>query len=438
MRFNKTPKKPAERTHEGARAVAKLDDVARLRRCVMSCLLWEDEFYEDGETIASRIESLAAKVAPEALAAIAIEARSEMNLRHAPLLLLTVLAKTGAGQEKLVADTVEAVIQRADELSELVAVYWRNGKKPLPAQFKKGLARAFGKFDAYQLSKYDRPGPIRLRDVMFLVHAKPKATEQAELWKKLAEKKLESPDTWEVALSGGADKKATFERLLRGGKLGYLALLRNLRNMADAKVDEALVKTALADRKGAKRVLPFRFVAAARAAPVFDRPIDKALQAAIADQPRLPGRTIVLVDVSGSMDYPLSKRSDLKRIDAAAALASCINGEDVRVFSFTDQVKEVAARPGLAGIDAILNSQPRGGTMLGKAVERVNGERHDRLIVVTDEQTADSVPAPMAKHAYMINVASYRNGVGYGKWVHLDGFSERVLRYIPEYERAFG
>ena len=138
------------------------------------------------------------------------------------------------------------------------------------------------------------------------------------------------------------------------------------------------------------------------------------------------------------MDYPLSKRSDLKRIDAAAALASCINGEDVRVFSFTDQVKEVAARPGLAGIDAILNSQPRGGTMLGKAVERVNGERHDRLIVVTDEQTADSVPAPMAKHAYMINVASYRNGVGYGKWVHLDGFSERVLRYIPEYERAFG
>jgi hypothetical protein len=43
----------------------------------------------------------------------------------------------------------------------------------------------------------------------------------------------------------------------------------------------------------------------------------------------------------------------------------------------------------------------------------------------------------MARRAYMINVASYRNGVGYGRWVHLDGFSEQVLRYIAEYERSF-
>jgi len=440
MRLNKhKPAKP-ERTHEGARlpkAARTLDDVARLRRAVMSCLLWEDEFYEDGEAIAARITTLAAKVDPEVVARIAIEARSDMNLRHAPLLLLTVLAKTGAGREKLVADTVEAVVQRADELSELVAVYWRNGKRPLPAQFKKGLARAFAKFDSYQLSKYDRPGPVRLRDVLFLVHAKPKAAEQADLWKKVAEKQLESPDTWEVALSGGADKRETFERLLRDGNLGYLALLRNLRNMAEAGVSEALVNTALADRKGAKRVLPFRFVAAARAAPRFDKAIDKALQAAVSGQPRLEGRTIVLVDVSGSMDWQLSKRSDLKRIDAAAALASCING-DVRVFTFTDTVVEVSARPGLAGIDAILRSQPRGGTYLGKAVERVNREPHDRLIVITDEQTADKVPDPKVARAYMINVASFRNGVGYGKWLHLDGFSERVLGYIAEYERTFG
>ncbi len=440
MRLNKHKPAKAERTHEGARlpkAAQTLDDVARLRRAVMSCLLWENEFYEDGETIAARITTLAAKVDPEIVARIAIEARSDMNLRHAPLLLLTVLAKTGAGREKLVADTVEAVVQRADELSELVAVYWRNGKAPLPAQFKKGLARAFAKFDAYQLSKYDRPGPVRLRDVLFLVHAKPKAAEQADLWKKMAEKQLESPDTWEVALSGGADKRETFERLLRDGKLGYLALLRNLRNMAEAGVSEALVNTALADRKGAKRVLPFRFVAAARAAPRFDNAIDKALQAAVKGQPRLEGRTIVLVDVSGSMDWQLSKRSDLKRIDAAAALASCING-DVRVFTFTDTVVEVPARPGLAGIDAILRSQPRGGTYLGKAVERVNREPHDRLIVITDEQTADKVPDPKVARAYMINVASFRNGVGYGKWLHLDGFSERVLGYIAEYERTFG
>ena len=350
--------------------------------------------------------------------------------------MLTALAKTGAKREKLVANTVAEVIQRADELSELVAIYWRNGRRPLSAQLKKGLARAFDKFDAYQLAKYDRPGPVRLRDVLFLVHAKPKAAEQAETWRKLAEKELDSPDTWEVALSGGADRKETFERLIREGKLGYLALLRNLRNMEKAGVDEQLVRQAILDRKGARRVLPFRFVAAARAAPLYDRALDEALQAAITDQRKLSGRTIVLVDVSGSMDAPLSQRSDLKRIDAAAALASVING-DVRVLSFSQEVKEVPARKGLAGIDAIVRSQPHGGTYLGKAVEHVNGLKHDRLIVITDEQSHDRVPDPVAKRAYLINVASYRNGVGYGRWLHLDGFSEQVLRYIAEYERSF-
>src|SRR5262245_50258041 len=333
------------------------------------------------------------------------------------------------------ANTVAKVIQRADELAELVAIYWRNGRRPLSAQLKKGLARAFKKFDAYELAKYDRPGPVRLRDVLFLVHAKPKAAEQAETWRKLAQKELDSPDTWEVALSAGADKRATFERLILEGKLGYLALLRNLRNMAEAGVNERAVRRAILDRRGAERVLPFRFVAAARAAPMFDSELDKALQAAIAAQRKLSGRTVVLVDVSGSMDVPMSQRSDLTRLDAAAALASVINGE-VRVYSFSNDVKEVPARRGLAGIDAIVGSQPRGGTYLGKAVEHVNGVKHDRLIVITDEQSHDRVPDPVARRAYMINVASYRNGVGYGRWVHLDGFSEQVLRYVAEYERA--
>lgn len=201
-------------------------------------------------------------------------------------------------------------------------------------------------------------------------------------------------------------------------------------------VDEDFVRRALAGRKGAKRVLPFRFVAAARAAPMFDREIDKALQAAIEEQPKLPGRTIVLVDVSGSMAHRLSARSDLTRMDAAAALASVING-DTRVFTFSNDVVEAPARKGLAGIDAILKSQAHSGTYLGKAVQHVSGLKHDRLIVVTDEQSHDAVPEPAAEKAYMINVASYRNGVGYGRFLQLDGFSEQVLRYIAEYERFY-
>jgi 60 kDa SS-A/Ro ribonucleoprotein len=293
--------------------------------------LWEDEFYEDGKGIAERIVETAEKVKPETLAALAVEARETFNLRHAPLLLLDVLSKTGRGKP-LVADTVARVVQRADEMGELLSIYWRNGRKMVPAQMRNGLARAFAKFDEYQLAKYDRDGTVKLRDVLRLVRPKPADEAQCALWKRVKDRTLETPDTWEVALSGGADKGEAFTRLLQEGKLGYLALLRNLRNMAQAGVDEGLVKAAIVARKGgAQRVLPFRYVAAARAAPQYEPAIDQALCEAIGEMPVLLGRTVVLVDVSGSMEAKLSGKSDMRRVDAAAALASIIPG-DVRVF----------------------------------------------------------------------------------------------------------
>ena len=433
MRVNVTLNRP--RTHEGAPAV-RLSDEQLLRRSVLACLLFESEFYEDGQEIAKRIDETAARVAPETVAELAVEARHRMHLRHVPLLLLRTLARTGAGRPGLVADTVERVVSRADELGEFVALYWQDGKRPLSAQVKKGLARAARKFDAYQLAKYDRDAPVKLRDVLFMVHAKPKDEAQAETWRKLVDGTLESPDTWEVALSAGADKRETFERLLRERKLGYLALLRNLRNMAEAGVDPGLIRDALVARRGADRVLPFRYVAAARACPQMEPWLDQALSEAIAEMPLLAGRTAVLVDVSGSMDAPLSRRSDLKRIDAAAALASIVSG-DIRVFTFSNETVEVPPRRGMAGVDAVIGSQPHGGTFLGQAVAMLNAKvPHDRLIVVTDEQSHDQVPDPAARHAYLVNVASNRNGVGYGRWTHIDGFSESVLRFIHEYERA--
>lgn len=434
MRLNIFAPRPSV-THEGAPA-ANLTADQQLRRSVLSCLLWEGEFYEDGEAIADRIATLAADAAPAVVAALAIEARERFKLRHAPLLLLSVLVRTGSGTS-LVADTIERVIQRADELSEFLTLYWRNGRRPLTKQMKLGLARAFGKFDAYQLAKYDRDGPVKLRDVLFLVHAKPKDAAQAALWKQVAERTLPSPDTWEVALSGGADKRETFERLLADRKLGYLALLRNLRNMDQAGVGEAAVREAILARRGAERVLPFRYVAAARAAPRFEPWLDEALMETILEGPVLGGRTIVLVDVSGSMDYRLSAKSDLTRMDAAATLASVVPG-DVRVFTFSDLTVEVPARRGMAGVDAVVRSQPHHGTWLGRAVETVNRLKHDRLIVVTDEQSHDAVPAPKAAKAYMVNVASARNGVGYGSWTRIDGFSEAVLGFIREHEALVG
>ncbi len=420
-------------THEGAPA-RSISMELQLRRSVLACLLWESQFYEDGVEIAGRIAELVPKVAADTVAALAVEARVRMKLRHAPLLLVREMARH-ATHRKLVAETLAQVIQRADELAEFVAIYWKDGRVPLSAQVKKGLAAAFPKFDEYALAKYDRGGHIKLRDVLFLAHAKPRDEAQAEVWKRLIAGELTAPDTWEVALSSGADKREAWERLLREQRLGALALLRNLRNMREVGVDEDLVLAALGTMSTA-RVLPFRFLAAARYAPQWEEALEQAMLKCIAGQEKLTGKTIVLVDVSGSMTAPLSQRSEMQRTDAAYGLAVLLReiGEKVSVFSFSDSLVEVPARRGFALRDAIDKSQRHNSTQLGKAVTELNQKHgYDRLIVITDEQAHDTVPAPRGK-GYVINVASYKNGVGYGKWTHIDGWSESVVEYIRTLE----
>jgi len=302
---------------------------------------------------------------------------------------------------------------------------------------KKGLAAAFPKFDAYALAKYDRGGPIKLRDVLFLAHAKPHDEAQAEVWKLLIADELTAPDTWEVALSSGADKREAWERLLREQKLGALALLRNLRNMREAGVDESLVLAALGSMSTA-RMLPFRFLAAARYAPQWEEALEQAMLKCVAGQEKLPGKTIVLVDVSGSMTAALSHRSEMQRTDAAYGLAVLLReiAEKVAVFSFSDTLVEVPARRGFALRDAIDASQRHNSTRLGHAVDELNRKHgYDRLIVITDEQAHDTVPAPKGK-GYVINVASNKNGVGYGKWTHIDGWSESVVEYVRTLEQT--
>jgi hypothetical protein len=421
------------RTHEGAPA-AILTAEQVLRRSVLACMLWENEFYEDGATIASRIRELVPKVAAEKVAALAVEARTGMKLRHAPLLLVREMARH-ATHRALVAETLVRVIQRADELSEFAAIYWADGRRPLSAQVKKGLAAAFTSFDEYALAKYDRASVVRLRDVLFLSHAKPRDTAQAELWKRLIANELTTPDTWEVALSSGGDKRTHWERLLAERKLGALALLRNLRNMKDAGVPESQVVAAL-DAMRIDRVLPFRFLAAARHAPQWEEALERAMFRSLEGTERLAGHTVLLIDVSGSMVAPMSRRSQMLRTDAAYGLAVLLReiAEKVSVYTFSNSAKRIPPRRGFALRDAMEASQQHQGTYLGAALDAVE-ERYDRIIVITDEQSHDRVSAPRAK-GYMINVASARNGVGYGPWVHIDGFSEAIINYIHELENS--
>ncbi len=424
----------AQKTHEGGKAW-NLSAEQELRRSVLACLLWEDQFYEEGVDIAGRIQTMVPRVEAERVAGLALEARERMKLRHAPLLLVREMARHKS-HRALVAKTLEQVVQRADELAEFVAIYWKDGKAPLSAQVKKGLAAAFGKFDEYQLAKYDRAQPVRLRDVLFLCHARPRDEAQAELWKRLVEGNLSTPDTWEVALSAthGKDKRGAWERLLAEHRLGALSLLRNLRNLHQAGVDEELVLGELAHMKTG-RVLPFRFIAAARQAPQWEEALEKAMLASVSAQEKLPGHTALLVDVSGSMTARLSARSEMLRTDAAYGLAILLReiADKVSVYSFSNTLARVPARRGFALRDAIDKSQAHGATYLGAAVKAL-GKGYDRLIVITDEQAHDSVPAPHGR-GYVVNVASYKNGVGYGKWIHIDGWSESVVEYIRELER---
>jgi hypothetical protein len=441
-------------THEGAPATP-LTPYGALRRSVMSCLLFEKEFYEDGKEIAGRIVELAEQVDVWSLAKLAIEARNVQQLRHAPLLLLAVLARRARGVRLhdlgpgIVADTIASTISRADELGEFLAIYaQQNGvdgwhlKPKLSAQVKKGLARALANFDEYQLSKWDRDRKkvqVTLTDVLRLSHPVP--GDRAGLYRRLLKGELADPMTWERQLSAGGDRKAVWTQLLRDQKLGYLALLRNLRNMIQAGVDSQDIEEAILARRGSWRVLPFRFVAAAEAAPQFEDVLGTALQAQLKLSPfTLPGTTGVLVDVSGSMDAPLSQRSEMTRMKAGAALAAIVPAQKRRIWTFTDRVAEVVeldrskSNP-IALVKVICNSQPYGGTYLGAAVADMNTRDLDRLIVITDEQSHDVVPEPKARRAYMINVASARNGVGYGEgWIHIDGWSDNVLRFIAMVE----
>src|SRR5271163_688554 len=428
-------------THEGAKG-KRFTPEMELKRTLMNCLLWEDQFYEDGVSLADRIKTLVPMVDPQRVAALAIVAREDMKLRHAPLLVVREMAR----HEKhrvLVADTLARVIQRPDEMTELLAIYWADAlgpmqqrkRQPISAQIKKGRARALTKFDAYQLAKYDRDGAVRIRDVLFLVHAKPKDAEQEKVWKQLVEGELSAPDTWEVSLSSGKDKRESFERLIAEKKLGGLALLRNLRLMQKAEVPRGVIAGAI-DAMRTDRVLPYRFITAARYAPDFEPELESAMLKSIKGYARLAGRTRLLIDVSGSMFHPLSAQSEMTRAEAACGLAILAREvcDEVEVFTFSNAVVKIPPRRGFAMRDAIINSQPHGSTFLGKAVAGID-RKNDRLIVFTDEQSHDPVPAPKG-NGYMINVASYQHGVGNGPWKRVDGFSEAVIAWIAASEET--
>ena len=468
----------AVKTHGDARA-SVVNHEEQLRRSVMACMLWEDSFYESGEEITKRISSLIAKVPAERVSAIAIQARTVQKLRHVPLLIAREMARLPVHKGQL-KTLLPEIIQRPDELAEFLAIYWKDGKCPIAAQVKKGLAAAFGNFNEYSLAKYNNQNnAIKLRDVLFLCHAKPDAKGNGRskkyvrnykdgnsktllrhpesLYGKLVAGTLQTPDTWETELSGGADKRETFERLMREEKLYALAFIRNLRNMQQSGVDEGLVRE-YARHVPLDRVLPFRFIAAARAVPRWEPMIEDMMLRCVTKVEKLSGKTVLVVDVSGSMHgKKISAKSDLERLDAAGALAILIReisenpviyataGDDLTRVHAT---MEVPARRGFALGEIFSKMQleskiGHGGIFLKQCMDFIGTKERGeaaRVIVITDEQDCDNKCNPDTAEAfgdenYLINIATDKNGIGYGKWTHISGWSEAIIDFIRTSEQ---
>lgn len=418
--------------HEGLK-VKESDPKAQLSRMVLANMLWEDQFYMDGQSSVDIISSLVPVAGKDFVNELSLKARSEFNLRHVPLLLQRTLAK----HSMLSADVLAEVIQRPDEMGEFLSLYWKDGKQPLSNQVKKGLAKAFCKFNEYQLAKWDKnSAQISVRDVMFLTHPRPQTLGAEELFKRVANQELKTPDTWETQLSAGADKRETFMRLMSEKKLGALAFLRNLRNMLEAGVPVTAIE-AYGATVNTDRVLPFRFIAAARVVPSMKPMLEQMMLRSVKEHKKLPGKTVLLVDVSGSMfGAKISDKSDLERFDAAAALAMLCREvcEEVEIYSFSNRTVRIQNNiRGFALVDALHSSQLHQGTDLASAVKSVNERKYTRCIVFTDEQSFSRPDAPKGI-GYVVNVAGYQHGINHKDWIEINGFSEAVIDYIQASE----
>lgn len=455
-RIKPAPKFDTERLAGGSGALAaKQSNVALLRRAVLANLLWEDVAYMDGVSVANEIKRLIPLCPAIDVYNIALEARLMQKLRHTPLFIAVEMCKYP--EHKLfVKDLLPKIITRADMLTDFLSIYWKDKKCPIANQVKKGLELAFHNFNEYKLAKYDRDAAIKLRDVMFLVHAKPKNQYEQELFKKVADRTLTPPETWEVLLSRGEDKKATWTKLITEKKIGGLAMLRNIANMQRASVDRKIIQEGLANLRSSM-LLPLDFWKAARMNPEFDRDIEDAMIEAYKNLPKLPGKTLFIVDVSGSMGSLTSGNSSFNRMDQACAMAilAANQCEDYELVATAGndgsriQASEWIQYPkrGFALAPQIMETRQRiggGGIFTRQCLEwckaKFSDKKFDRIIIFSDSQDCDypekRIPKPFGKHNYIVDVSAHTRGVNYkGVWTaEVSGWSEHFLTYIAALE----
>lgn len=490
-KFN-TPVRGITRTanHEGEVAYSLTPEM-ELYSAVVTTMM-SAKFYESENDLLTRIRSLVAQVGktnPEFVAQLAIYAREQMYLRTVPVVLMVELAKIHNGDD-LVSRALERVVSRVDEITEVASYYARvnntgSTKKlaKMSNQIRIGLGKAFNKFDAYQFAKYNRPGMVKLRDVLFLTHPKAKDEAQQAVFDQIASDTLPTPETWEVELSTNTDKKASWEKMVDSNKLGYMAALRNLRNMLEAGISgEHLTKVAslIADPVAVRKSkqFPFRFLAAYQeleSVQSVDTPrLMQALEdAVIVASENIPGfnkseAIHVSVDTSGSMSSKLSDKTKISLQDAGLMLAMFLHQVTPRVETtiFGDRIMGVnLTKSNLLGNVHKLReySDKVGSSTNGYLVPKELIARKavmDKVVVFTDCQLYNSnysfwggtkektfaeywkqYRAEIAPHAklYLFDLNGYGNTpvslMGDGAYL-ISGWSEKVFDMLEAYEQG--
>jgi hypothetical protein len=456
MKFNT---KESTRTTNLAGGVAfSISPEIELLHAVLTTFL-DDKYYESKEDRIARIKKLISLNKPEFVAKLACVARLEFNLRSVTHLLLGELAKTHKG-DSLVKDAIVKCTVRPDDLTELAAYVGT----PLPKQLKRGVRNGLLKFNRYQLAKYKGEGnKISLVDLFNLCHPKVKhaSEEQKQAWADLIKGDLKSFDTWETEISNSTaeDKSEKWAQLVQTGKMGYMALLRNLNNLIKNNVDEETIGCAikkLTDPEEVKKSkqMPFRFVTAydnVKGNRKLTDAISVAMDMAVSNTPKLPGKTLVAVDVSGSM------RGDPIRKAAIFGATLTQANPDTDLILYDTRVKEEVVGSRLPVIDLakkIENDAMGGGTetslVFKYAIEKK--KVYDRIIIISDNESwaegwgygTKSIQGWYGQYkkisdpfVYAIDIQGYgTKDIAGGKVFHLCGWSDRLLDYIGKMEEG--
>ena len=384
-KFNEKTKSDV-RNLAGGKAYKESDEMQLVSLLLTS--FGDDKFYEKEKDIYWRLEALIEDCDKLFVAKAIIYARREFGMRTITHIAASILAKYigGATWGK---NFYDKVVKRVDDITEIVACHISRGQKITNAM-KKGFALALTRFDEYQLAKYKGEGKsVKLVDIVNLVHPR-ESEKNGGAIEKLINGELKSFDTWESELSavGGnvEAKKAVWRRLLTENKLGYFALLRNIRNiylLEDAELTK-MAYNALLNEDAIKRslVLPFRYSTAygemGRYSSEAMSVISQACEKACSNVPKLDGKTLIALDVSGSM----SCVSDIAALFAAVLLKS----NDCDLITFDDRARYVFVNT-TDSVMTIKNSlRFHGGGTNFESVFKTANKAYDRVVLLSDMQ----------------------------------------------------